>query len=83
MELNNLWELFLLRKIAESARGRYLDLETDPLIIEKERQIQRLLNQFQRHMNNAISDDGNYRASDGIKRAQIYPILRNITKMVL
>lgn len=70
MELNNLWELFLLRKIAESARGRYLDLETDLLIIEKERQIQRLLNQFRRHMDNAVSDDGNYRASDGIQNKE-------------
>ena len=81
MELNNLWELFLLRKIAESVRGRYLDIETDPLIIEKERQIQRLLNQFRQYLDNEISDDGNFISHDGIygeKTVDIsYPVEHN------
>ena len=81
MELNNLWELFLLRKLAESVRGRYLDIETDSLIIDKERQIQRLLNQFRQYMDNEISDDGNFISPDGIhdeKTADIsYPAEHN------
>lgn len=66
MELNNLWEMFLIRKTAESVRGRYLDIESDPVIIRKEIQIQNLVKEFLRHMDNEISDNGNHKSSNGL-----------------
>lgn len=50
IELNNLWEIFIMKKTVETVRGRFLDIGLDTGIIEKEKKIQQILTGFSNYM---------------------------------
>lgn len=58
IELNNLWEIFIMKKVVESVRGRLQNPEPEERIIRKERQIQKIIIKFQNYINTEIREDG-------------------------